>query len=206
MGRHERGVNGFEAHHTHAHLEKIPDLEGALNRAQVAGVQRSFGVGRTRDRMRRSSGWPIAFPAFVLRRWAFTLAWIESTPKPTSVSSKRNFPLCGPGEVASISPSRLPGKGRKRFSVDSWPLPSGKRSRSFPCPEAWRRLGFAEVFPVERAIFHWYSGPPDVLQEIFARGIPDLGHPGAAYSARHRKRFWPRLGAGWCWKPTPRKV
>jgi TatD DNase family protein len=41
-------------------------------------------------------------------------------------------------------------------------------------------------FPLERAVFHWYSGPLDVLQKVFEQGYFISATPAAAYSERHR--------------------
>jgi TatD DNase family protein len=41
-------------------------------------------------------------------------------------------------------------------------------------------------FPLEKAIFHWYSGPLDVLRKIFEKGYFISATPAAAYSERHR--------------------
>jgi TatD DNase family protein len=41
-------------------------------------------------------------------------------------------------------------------------------------------------FPLEKAIFHWYSGPLDVLQRVFEQGYFISATPAAAYSERHR--------------------
>ena len=43
-----------------------------------------------------------------------------------------------------------------------------------------------QSFPLERAIFHWYSGPLDVLRRVFEQGYFISATPAAAYSERHR--------------------
>jgi TatD DNase family protein len=48
-------------------------------------------------------------------------------------------------------------------------------------------LDLLQAFQVERAVFHWYSGPAGVLKEIFERGYFISATPAAAYSERHRR-------------------
>jgi TatD DNase family protein len=52
---------------------------------------------------------------------------------------------------------------------------------------AWAEaLRILEKLAVERAIFHWYSGPLDILQQVFAQGYWVSATPAVAYSAKHR--------------------
>jgi TatD DNase family protein len=51
-------------------------------------------------------------------------------------------------------------------------------------PEALQLL---KMQGIERAIFHWYSGPPDILQQVIAQGYFVSATPAAAYSERHRQ-------------------
>jgi TatD DNase family protein len=53
---------------------------------------------------------------------------------------------------------------------------------------AWEdAVSFAKDSGVERAVFHWYSGPNNVLDEIIRAGFFMSATPAAAYSERHRK-------------------
>jgi TatD DNase family protein len=53
---------------------------------------------------------------------------------------------------------------------------------------AWAEaLDLLKAYEVGRAVFHWYSGPADVLQEILARGYFISATPAAAYSEKHRR-------------------
>jgi TatD DNase family protein len=52
---------------------------------------------------------------------------------------------------------------------------------------AWEEaFQLLKSFPLEKAIFHWYSGPLDVLRKIFEQGYFISATPAAAYSQRHR--------------------
>jgi TatD DNase family protein len=53
---------------------------------------------------------------------------------------------------------------------------------------AWAEaLDLLKAYDVGRAVFHWYSGPANVLQEIFARGHFISATPALAYSEKHRR-------------------
>jgi TatD DNase family protein len=53
---------------------------------------------------------------------------------------------------------------------------------------AWAEaLDMLKAYEVERAVFHWYSGPTSLLKEIFAQGYFISATPAAAYSEKHRQ-------------------
>ena len=52
---------------------------------------------------------------------------------------------------------------------------------------AWREaFKFIRGFGIERALFHWYSGPREVLRELLRVGHFVSATPAAAYSEPHR--------------------
>jgi Tat protein secretion system quality control protein TatD with DNase activity len=47
---------------THAHLDEIKDIEGALARAKEAGIRAIAGIGTDHLRMRKFWSWPANIP------------------------------------------------------------------------------------------------------------------------------------------------
>ncbi len=54
--------------------------------------------------------------------------------------------------------------------------------------KAWRQaLEEVSRYGIRRALFHWYTGPPDVLSEIVARGYLVSINPTVRVSEKHRE-------------------
>ena len=52
---------------------------------------------------------------------------------------------------------------------------------------AWEKcLGLLLEQGIARAVFHWFSGPPDVLKDILNHGYLISATPAARYSEKHR--------------------
>ena len=186
---------------THAHLDEIPDLEGALNRAQDAGVQAVVGVGADRASNQRILRAADRFPNFVLpavglHPWRLDGADLEANIE----FIEKELPGCvALGEVGLDFAIQTPRE--RQEDILRRLLAIALRENKpvlLHARRAWAEaLRLLKEIPVEKAIFHWYSGPPDVLQEVFAQGYLISATPAAAYSARHRQALlaapWSRL-------------
>lgn len=176
---------------THAHLDAIPDLEGALNRARDAGVRAVVGVGTDRASnekiLRAADRFPeIVLPAVGLHPWRLDGADLEASID----FIEKEIPRCAAlGEVGLDFALETPREKqeetlRRLLAVAS----REKKPVLLHARRAWAEaLEILKTAAVERAIFHWYSGPPGVLREIFARGYLISATPAASYSARHRQ-------------------
>jgi len=186
---------------THAHLDEIPDLEEALDRARDAGVLAIVGVGTERESnekiLRLADRFPgFLFPAVGLHPWRLE----GSNPEAEFRFLEKELPRCvALGEVGLDLALQTPKEKQEEILRGLLALACReKKPVLLHARRAWAEaLRLLKAFPVEKALFHWYSGPPDVLQEIFNRGYLISATPAAAYSPPHRKAVaaapWSRL-------------
>jgi TatD DNase family protein len=176
---------------THAHLDEIRDPEGALTRAREAGVKAVVAVGADRPSNERVLELAARFPAFVLPSLGIHPWRLEGMDLEANIRFiEKEIPRClALGEVgldfAVYTPREKQEEALGRI------LAIASRERKPVLLHARRAWGEAfrmlESRKIEKAVFHWYSGPPEVLQEIIARGYFISATPAAAYSARHRE-------------------
>ena len=183
---------------THAHLDEIPDLEGALNRAQDAGVQAIVGVGTDQASNEKILRLADRFPGFVLPAVGLHPWRLDRVDPEADIRFiEKELPGCvALGEVGLDFAIQTP-RERQEEVLRRLLAPAFREKKPvlLHARRAWAEaLSLLKSFPVERAIFHWYSGPPDVLQDIFAQGYLISATPAAAYSARHRQAL---LAAPW---------
>jgi TatD DNase family protein len=183
---------------THAHIDQLEDLPGALARADEAGVSDIVAVSVDLDSMKK----------------VLSIAGQYRKPK--------IHPALGvhPGEVqpdtqqlafdfmrANIKQARAIGETgldywykwvrkdqlERQKQKDSFSFHLGL-AREFDLPivihsrGAWRDcLSMARAAGVKRALFHWYSGPVDILDQILEAGFYVSTGPSVAYSPESRK-------------------
>ena len=175
---------------THAHLDEVPDLEGALKRAQDAGVLAIVGVGTDLASNEKILQLADRFPNFVLpavglHPWRLDGVDLEANARFIEKELSRCVAL---GEVGLDFAVKTPRE--KQEEILQRLLSLAFRERKPVLLHARRAWGEAfqllKSFALEMAIFHWYSGPLDVLQKVFEQGYFISATPAAAYSERHR--------------------
>ena len=175
---------------THAHLDEVPDLEGALKRAQDAGVLAIVAVGTDLASNEKILQLADRFPNFVLpavglHPWRLDGVDLEANARFIAKELSRCVAL---GEVGLDFAVKTPRE--KQEEVLQRLLSLAFRERKPVLLHARRAWGEAfqllKSIPLERAIFHWYSGPLDVLQRVFEQGYFISATAAAAYSERHR--------------------
>jgi TatD DNase family protein len=175
---------------THAHLDEVPDLEGALKRAQDAGIQAIIGVGTdlasNQKILRLADRFPnFVLPAVGLHPWRLDGVDLEANARFIEKELSRCVAL---GEVGLDFAIKTPREKQEKVlqRLLSLALREGKPVL-LHARRAWEEaFQLVTSFGLARAIFHWYSGPPDVLQKVFDQGYLISATPAAAYSERHR--------------------
>ena len=176
---------------THAHLDEIQDLEGALTRAREAGVRAIVAVGTdlgsNEKVLQLADQFPrFVFPAVGLHPWRLDGADLEANFQ----FLEKGLPRClALGEVGLDFAIQTPRE--KQEEVLQRILAVARRERKpvlLHARRAWAEtFRLLKSFKIEKAVFHWYSGPADVLREILAQGYHISATPAAAYSERHRE-------------------
>lgn len=176
---------------THAHLDEIQDIEGALIRARAAGLRKIVAVGTDLGSNKKileiARSFPdIVFPAVGLHPWRLDGMDIKANLD----FIEKELPNClALGEVGldwAIQVSRA-----EQEEVLGKLLAIATRERKpvlLHARRAWTEaFQLLRSFQIDKAVFHWYSGPLDVLQKILSQGYLISATPAAAYSERHRQ-------------------
>ena len=181
----------------HAHLEELDEPEAAIERAGKSGVRSIVAVGSDRESNRRTlslsgrHGKVTVHAALGIHPWRLEgrdleeeLAFVErNLGKAVAV-----------GEVGLdfwLKEVRKDPFRRKRQEELLRRLLCLGRELSLPlilhARGAWEeclRLVLEER--ISKAVFHWFSGPPETLQKVLDHGYWISATPAAHYSEKHR--------------------
>jgi TatD DNase family protein len=174
----------------HAHLNEIEDVDGALARAQEAGITGIVAVGmdiasnqRTLELHRRFPH--LVYPAVGYHPWSITPEGIEDN----LAFIREHLAGCvALGEVGLDYQARVKKKVQQEILAALLELAARENKpvilhTRFSHQRAHRMVKEAGI---ARAVFHWYSGPLEVLQEILADGYFISATPALAYSPPHQ--------------------
>ncbi|OGW76082.1 MAG: hypothetical protein A2Z72_01820 [Omnitrophica bacterium RBG_13_46_9] len=186
---------------SHTHLEEIADLDGALKRAAESGVSAIVAVGTNLEsnkkaleicRLYKDPGYPALYPSIGVHPG--DLAHIDSFSAFNFIEENIDKAVAL-GEIGLdywYKEARKDGPGRrlqeemflKQLDVaNKHNKPIVIHSRG-----AWRDCFDRLVHSgITKAVFHWYSGPEDVLLEIIKMGYFISATPSAEYSPEHRR-------------------
>lgn len=174
----------------HAHLNEIADIDDALGRAVSAGVEAVIAVGmdigsnrQTLELARRFPGRVI--PAVGYHPWSITAEGIEEN----LAFIAENLPACvALGEIGLDYGAKV--KKKVQWGVFERLLDLALRADQpviihsrYSHSRTWQMTVSSGV---ERAVFHWYSGPEEILGKILDSGYFISVTPALQYSAQHR--------------------
>ena len=184
---------------THAHLEDLGNLDEALTRAEKSGVIAVVTMGSNRE----SNLWALKesathqkgklkiYPAIGLHPWGLDPSEIEAN---THLIEENVHKVVAIGEVGldywykdvRKSPEKKEQQRelfRRLLEIakkNGKPVSIHSRGAWADCVEITIETG------VEKAVFHWFSGPLDVLERLLDEGYHVSATPAAAYSKEHR--------------------
>ena len=184
---------------THAHLEEVEDLDLALKRAEKAGVIAIITMGSDHP----SNRWALeiserqrsekvkVYAALGIHPWGLDASKIDSALKFIRENITR---AVGVGEIGLdywLKDVRKDPEKRNRQKTVFRSLLEIARDHEKPtsihsrgawedCLEIVREVG------VERAVFHWFSGPSNVLKGLLKQNYFVSATPAAVYSREHR--------------------
>ena len=185
---------------THAHLEDIKDLKGAIKRAAEVGVIAIIAVGSDYKSnlwiMRESQKYATKnlkiYPALGLHPWGLNFAKVKKTIDFIEKNVDRAVAL---GEVGldywykdvrkNESKREMQRKVFQKIlniaNKNNKPLSIHSRGAWIDCVNMVIEAG------IKKAVFHWFSGPIEALKKILDYGYYVSATPAAAYSKEHRK-------------------
>ena len=174
----------------HVHLSEIEHPERAVENAVTAGVKRMVAVAMNLDSCRKTLALASRFPDSVLpaigyHPWSIKAEDVEDT----ILFIKQNIHRCvALGEVGLDYKVKVKKKLQKAvFSkLLNLAVQTNKPVIIHSRFSHQRTYEMTLETGVEKAVFHWYSGPVDILDKIIASGFFVSATPALAYSPYHQ--------------------
>jgi TatD DNase family protein len=175
----------------HAHLDQLEDIDYALQEAERAGVKGIIGVGVNKESNRRILEIAEVAPRFVYPALGYH-PWEmkeEETEENVSFIREHVAGCVAFGEIGLDYKVKVK-KDLQRVVLDE--LLSIAHQSEKPiilhCRYSHKRaLEMVMEKGIKRAVFHWYSGPIDLLKEILGHGFFISATPALAYSPPHQE-------------------
>ncbi len=180
---------------THAHLEEITELEQTIEAAHSAGLVAIVAVGSDLASNQRVLEISRAFPSFVfpalgLHPWNLKENDLEQT---IEFVERHAAESVGIGEIGLDYHKRVVAGASKERQKQAFTRllkiaarlnkPALVHSRY-----AWRdSLELVEEAGVQKAVFHWFTGPSSVLRDLISRRYCVSATPAAEYHEEHRR-------------------
>jgi TatD DNase family protein len=184
---------------THAHLGDIKNLDEALGRAEEAGVVAVITMGSDRKSnrwvLRESDNYQRAklkiYPAIGLHPWGLDPSKIEANVRFIEDNVDKAVAI---GEIGLDywykEVRKSPEKKEQQRELFRRLLETAEKNRkpvSIHSRGAWADcVDMTMETGIEKAVFHWFSGPLDVLEKLLDEGYYVSATPAAAYSKEHR--------------------
>lgn len=183
---------------THAHVDQLENLSDALMRAHEAGISDIVAVSVDLDSMKKileiagQYQKPKIHPALGIH---------PGNVKPQGQQSAFDFMRAHIKEACAVGETGLDywykwvrkDEVERQKQKDSFAFHLSL-AREFDLPivihsrGAWRDcLAMALGYQVKRALFHWYSGPVDILDQVLQAGFYVSTSPSVTYSPESRR-------------------
>jgi TatD DNase family protein len=175
----------------HAHLNEIQEIDQAVKKAKAVGIRGIVAVGMDIHSNRETLSLARRFPGFVhpaigYHPWSITLEGIDEN----LAFIEANIRACvAIGEVGLDYGAKA--KKKIQRGVFEKILDIAKRhDRPVIIHSRYshqRTYSMTREAGIERAVFHWYSGPTDVLEGVLSSGYFISATPALAYRPPHQE-------------------
>jgi TatD DNase family protein len=175
----------------HAHLNEIEDIDQALVRAKSVGIKGIVAVGMDIDSNMKTLLLAGRFPLFVhpcigYHPWSVT---------PEGIDENLAFIEANIGSALAVGEVGLDygAKAKKKVQQDVFEkilAIAVKHDKPVIIHSRYshqRTFSMTRDAGIRRAVFHWYSGPADVLEGILESGRFISVTPALAYSPPHQE-------------------
>lgn len=186
---------------SHCHLEDIKDLKAALKRAKEAALEAVIAVGVNFESnkkvleicrlFRDSTAYPTIYPSLGIHPGDVNTPDIDAAFKIIEENIDRVVAVGEIGLDYWYKEARNDGPGRRlQKEIFLKQLGIAKRHDKpviIHSRGAWKEcLDEAVQHKIKKAVFHWYSGPEEILREIIRNGYFISATPSVEYSNEHR--------------------
>lgn len=182
---------------THSHLEEIQDLHESIERAEKSGVSAIIAVGMNYESNQRTLkisgtyGHMVVYPALGIHPWNLDISQRESN---LNLIVENIREIVAIGEIGLdywLKETRKDHSKRelqKEVFKDLLDLSKHHRKPAIiHCRGAWEdAMDLVRQAEIKKAVFHWYSGPMEILEKILDYGYHISATPAAEYSEKHQ--------------------
>jgi TatD DNase family protein len=182
---------------SHAHLEELENLDSSIDRAKQNGVVAIVAVGSDYQSNNRVMEIAAKYPGFVYPALGLHPGLLHqaasSLEQQLQFIEDNLYQAVAIGEVGLDYHKRVLSNTSKdhQHQVFTTLLSLGQQHRKpviIHSRYAWRdSFALTKGAGVELAVFHWYTGPSNVLKEILDAGYFASATPAAEYHAEHRR-------------------
>jgi TatD DNase family protein len=176
---------------THVHLDQINNPEEAILEARKAGLSGIVAVGMDRASNEKNLAFSrqysnVVFPAIGYHPWNITISGIRDN---LDFLEKHLEKAVAIGEIGLDFKMALAREIQQGVFEEILGLAWKKNKPVI----VHARLSYEESFEtvrkhnLKKAVFHWYSGPLDVLKELLLMGYYISATPALSYSPKHRE-------------------
>jgi len=181
---------------SHAHLSDLEDKEGVIRRAKESGVDTVVAVGANLSTCESTLRWAEAYPGIVFPALGIHPTEWEGDDVPVTLRfiEERLDDCVAVGEIGLdywSKSARKDGKIRERqreiYIAQLEMAAEHSKPVSVHGRGSWRdALDLARQHGPEGIVFHWYSGPLDILGEVLDSGYLISATPACEFSKHHR--------------------
>ncbi|RLI37680.1 hypothetical protein DRO55_00775 [Candidatus Bathyarchaeota archaeon] len=185
---------------THAHLEDVQNLKEAITRAEEAGVIAIITMGSSyranlwalRESRRYEREGLRIYPALGVHPWNVNDSDLGEALKFVKENVDEAYAV---GEIGldywyrGVRKNPEKRELQRRLFVELLELARDHgKPVSIHSRGAWRDcVDLVIKSGIERAVFHWFSGPQDALEDLLRHGYYVSATPAVAYSREHRR-------------------
>ena len=181
---------------THAHLSDLEDMDGVIERAKKVGIEAIIGVGVNLATCKRTLELADAFPGYVYPALGIhPTEWKEDNIASTTLFIEEHIDDClAVGEIGLDYWNRDARKNkdirerqRELYIYQLQMAREHEKPASVHGRGSWEdALQLAKKHGPDRIVFHWYSGPLDVLSKVLDTGYLISATPASEFSKHHR--------------------
>ncbi|MFA5629007.1 MAG: TatD family hydrolase [Dehalococcoidales bacterium] len=185
----------FKLIDTHAHIDEVEDIDNVITQAKSNNVAAIVALGMSLTSNRRVLELAAKYPAYVYP----AMGLFPSNIADADFAENMRFiqdnigETIGIGEIGLDYSKRVKEKASKETqkSVFKELLELAKQHHKpalIHSRYSWRDcLELTQAIGIKKAIFHWYTGPLDILEKIIDCGYFISASPAAEYFEEHRK-------------------
>lgn len=174
---------------THAHLEELTDIEGALERAEAKELVAIVAVGSSTKANEKVLSLAEKFSDLVYAAIGIHPQEAETESREAINFIERHASRCvAIGEIGLDHKYNV-NRSRQRKIFENMLQIAKKHEKAVVLHSrgAWNDvLSSVQENNVRKAVFHWYSGPLDTLKKVLDNGYFISATPAVEYSLRHR--------------------